>query len=236
MAAFAILFGTRHIDASERHEGIVAAIAFESVVKLFAFLAVGLFVTYGIYGGFGGVFSRAAVQSSFERLFTFEAVGGYSNWISLMLVSMIAIVVLPRQFQVLVVENVDEHHIKKAIWLFPLYLLLINLFVLPIALGGSSIFQENRRRRHVCAHRANGRAFPGAGAVRVHRRALCATGMIIVETIALATMVSNDFVMPSCCGSGACTCRTARISPASCSPSAGAPSSSSFCWGTPMSG
>ena len=141
MAAFAILFGTRHIDASERHEGIVAAIAFESVVKLFAFLAVGLFVTYGIYGGFGGVFSRAAVQSSFERLFTFEAVGGYSNWISLMLVSMIAIVVLPRQFQVLVVENVDEHHIKKAIWLFPLYLLLINLFVLPIALGGSSIFQ-----------------------------------------------------------------------------------------------
>ena len=119
------------------------------------------------------MFSRAAVQSSFERLFTFEAVGGYSNWISLMLVSMIAIVVLPRQFQVLVVENVDEHHIKKAIWLFPLYLLLINLFVLPIALGGSSIFQENRRRRHVCAHLPMAEHFPAPGAVRVHRRALC---------------------------------------------------------------
>ncbi len=197
MAAFAILFGTRHIDASERHEGMVAAIAFESVVKLFAFLAVGLFVTYGIYGGFGGVFSRAAAQTSLERLFTFEAVGGYSNWISLMLVSMIAIVVLPRQFQVLVVENVDEHHIKKAIWLFPLYLLLINLFVLPIALGGLLHFPGKTVDADTFVLTVPlAEHFPALALFAFIGGLSAATGMIIVETIALATMVSNDFVMP----------------------------------------
>jgi len=197
MAAFAILFGTRHIDASERHEGMVAAIAFESVVKLIAFLAVGLFVTYGIYGGFGEVFSRAAATTALERLFTLQAAGGYSSWISLTLVSMAAIVVLPRQFQVLVVENVDERHIKKAIWLFPLYLLLINLFVLPIAFGGLLHFPSNT---------VDADTFVLTVPMAQHFQAVAlfafigglsaATGMIIVETIALATMVSNDLVMP----------------------------------------
>jgi Na+/proline symporter/nitrogen-specific signal transduction histidine kinase len=197
MAAFAILFGTRHIDASERHEGMVAAIAFESVVKLFAFLAVGLFVTYGIYGGFGEVFSRAATDPALARLFTLEAAGGYSSWISLTLVSMAAIVLLPRQFQVLVVENVDERHIKKAIWLFPLYMLLINIFVLPIAFGGLLHFSGNT---------VDGDTFVLTVPMAEHFPAIAlfafigglsaATGMIIVETIALATMVSNDLVMP----------------------------------------
>src|SRR2546425_2023731 len=136
MAAFAILFGTRHIDASEHHEGMVAAIAFESVVKLLAFLAVGVFVTYGVYEGFGDLFSRAASSPDLAKLFTIDAGTGYTSWISLTVLAMLAIFVLPRQFQVLVVENVDERHVKKAVWLFPLYLLLINIFVLPIAFGG----------------------------------------------------------------------------------------------------
>jgi signal transduction histidine kinase/Na+/proline symporter len=197
MAAFAILFGTRHIDASERHEGMVAAIAFESVVKLFAFLAVGLFVTYGVYGGFGDVFSRAAADPAFQKLFTLSAAGGYSSWISLTLVSMAAVVMLPRQFQVLVVENVDERHVKKAIWLFPLYLLLINAFVLPIAFGGLLQFPPNS---------VDADTFVLTVPMAEHYQAIAlfafigglsaATGMIIVETIALATMVSNDLVMP----------------------------------------
>ncbi|MGH6874956.1 MAG: histidine kinase, partial [Aestuariivirgaceae bacterium] len=136
MAAFAILFGTRHIDASEHHEGMVAAIAFESGVKLLAFLAVGLFVTFGVYQGFGDLFSRAAASDEFAKLFTIGDGEGYTTWISLTVLAMLTIVVLPRQFQVLVVENVDERHVKKAVWLFPLYLLLINIFVLPIAFGG----------------------------------------------------------------------------------------------------
>ena len=120
MAAFAILFGTRHIDASERHEGMVAAIAFESVVKLIAFLAVGLFVTFGLYSGFADIFARAETTAALGRLFVIDGVAAHTSWLTLMLLAMAAIVVLPRQFQVIVVENVDERHLKKAMWLFPL--------------------------------------------------------------------------------------------------------------------
>ena len=197
MAAFAILFGTRHIDASERHEGMVAAIAFESVVKLVAFLAVGLFVTFGVYQGFGDLFSRAARSGELAKLFTIEPGTGYATWISLTLLAMVSIVVLPRQFQVLVVENVDERHVKKAIWLFPLYLLLINLFVLPIAFGGLLHFPRGG---------VDADTFMLAVPMAEHQQTLAllaflgglsaATGMIIVETVALSTMVCNDLVMP----------------------------------------
>jgi Na+/proline symporter/signal transduction histidine kinase len=197
MAAFAILFGTRHIDASERHEGMVAAIAFESVVKAAAFVAVGVFVTYKLYGGFGDVFTHAAADPALQKLFTLSAAGGDPGWIAVILLSMAAIIVLPRQFQVLVVENVDERHVRKAIWLFPLYLFVINLFVLPIAFGGLLEFP---------GHSVNADTFVLALPMKEHHQAIAlfvfigglsaATGMIVVDTIALATMVSNDLVMP----------------------------------------
>ena len=95
-----------------------------------------MFVTYGVYRGFGDLFSRAAASGDLAKLFTIDGGTGYTSWISLTVLAMVAIFVLPRQFQVLVVENVDERHVKKAVWLFPLYLLLINIFVLPIAFGG----------------------------------------------------------------------------------------------------
>ncbi|MFZ2852717.1 MAG: sodium:solute symporter, partial [Rhodocyclaceae bacterium] len=137
LAAFTIVFGTRHLDATERHEGMVAAIALESVVKLVAFLAVGVFVTYGIYDGFADIFRRVAADDGLRRLTSAIPSGqGYTGWFSLTLLAGLAILFLPRQFQIAVVENVDESHLKRAAWLFPLYLLLINLFVLPIALGG----------------------------------------------------------------------------------------------------
>ena len=197
MAAFAILFGTRHIDASERHEGMVAAIAFESVVKLAAFLAVGLFVTFGLYGGFADIFARAEASPVLARLFTIDGVASHVNWLALTVLAMTTVVVLPRQFQVLVVENVDERHVKRAMWLFPLYLLLINIFVLPIAFAGLMLFPAGTvdadtfvmtvpmlERQPLLALLA----FIGGLSA--------ATGMIIVETVALATMVSNDLVMP----------------------------------------
>ena len=138
LAAFTILFGTRHIDTAEHHEGMVAAIAFESLVKLVAFLAVGAWVTWGLYQGFGDIFARAAAEPGLEPMLApFGGVGGdYSSWIWLTILSMFAIMFLPRQFQVTVIENKDERHLKKAIWLFPLYMLAINVFVLPIAFGG----------------------------------------------------------------------------------------------------
>ncbi|MEE8393184.1 MAG: sodium:solute symporter, partial [Rhodospirillales bacterium] len=195
MAAFSILFGTRHIDATEHHEGMVAAIAFESVIKLIAFLAVGIFVTFGIFEGFGDLFGKAAEDPELRRLMTMEKAG--TNWVTLTFLSMAAIICLPRQFQMTVVENTDESHIDKAMWLFPLYLFAINLFVLPIAFGG-------------LLH------FPGGGvdadtfmlalpmsekqqwlALLVFIGGLsAATGMVIVAAVTLSTMICNDLVMP----------------------------------------
>jgi Na+/proline symporter/nitrogen-specific signal transduction histidine kinase len=198
LAAFTILFGTRHLDATERHEGMVAAIAFESIVKLAAFVAVGLFVTFGIYDGFGDIFSRAAASPDLQKLMTIEGSGvSYGSWFSLTVVSMLSIILLPRQFQIAVVENTNENHLRKAIWLFPLYLLAINVFVLPIALGGKLLFPDGS---------VDADTFVLTLPMSQHAEALAlfvfigglsaATGMVIVEAIALSTMVCNDLVMP----------------------------------------
>ena len=120
------------------HDGMVAAIAFESIIKLVAFLAAGVFVTYWMYDGLGDIFSRAAARPDLAPLFTGVGADGYGGWVTLVALSMAAILFLPRQFQILVVENVDERHLNKAVWLFPLYLLAINIFVLPIALLSGS--------------------------------------------------------------------------------------------------
>lgn len=198
LAAFTILFGTRHLDATERHEGMVAAIAFESVVKLLAFLAVGVFVTFGLYNGFGDVFAQAAAHPDLTHLFTFEqSIGTYGSWAWLMFLSMMAIMFLPRQFQVAVVENVDEDHVNKAIWLFPLYLLAINIFVLPITFGGLLHFPTGEVDPDYFVLTLPMVEQQEALALFVFIGGMsAATGMVIVETIALSTMVSNDLVMP----------------------------------------
>ena len=127
---------------------MVAAIAFESVVKLVAFLAVGFFVTFGLFGGFGDLFGQAAAAPTLAALFTLGPEQRYGSWVWLIVLSMLAIVLLPRQWQIAVVENVDERHLARAMWLFPLYLLVINIFVLPIALGRAAAV---RRRGEVDA-------------------------------------------------------------------------------------
>jgi len=203
LAAFTIIFGTRHLDASERHEGMVAAIAFESLVKLFAFLAVGAFVTWGLFDGPGDLFARARALPGVERLFTIGdggAAGIGPTWSSLVassFVAMLAILFLPRQFQVAVVENVDERHVRTAIWLFPLYLLVINLFVPSIAFGGLVRFAGMGVNPDTFVLSLPLAAGQGALALLVFVGGLsAATGMVIVETIALSTMVCNDLVMP----------------------------------------
>ncbi|MEO3428621.1 sensor histidine kinase [Pelagibius sp. CAU 1746] len=198
MAAFAILFGTRHIDASEHHEGMVAAIAFESLVKLVAFLAVGIFVTFGVNDGFGDLFRRAAADESISRLFLADSGGSYLQWITLTLLSMAAIICLPRQFQVTVVENVNERHLARAVWLFPLYLLTINIFVLPIAMSGLL---------HFPAGLVDADTFVLTIPMKEQAEFLAllafigglsaATGMVIVAAIALSTMICNDLIMPA---------------------------------------
>jgi Na+/proline symporter/signal transduction histidine kinase len=199
LAAFTILFGTRHLDAAEHHEGMVAAVAFESVVKLVAFVAVGAWVSWGLYNGFGDIFARAAEKPELgSMLAPFGGVGGdYSSWIWLTILSMFAIMFLPRQFQVTVVENKDEKHLKKAIWLFPLYMLAINIFVLPIAFGGLLHFPRGGVDADAFVLTLPMSQKQELLALVVFIGGLsAATGMVIVETIALSTMVCNDLVMP----------------------------------------
>ncbi|HYQ81179.1 MAG TPA: ATP-binding protein, partial [Anaeromyxobacteraceae bacterium] len=197
LAAFTILFGTRHLDATERHEGLVAAIAFESLVKLLAFLAVGAFVTYGVYRGFGDIFQRAQALPRLRSIMNLGSGAQYATWAHLTALSMLSILFLPRQFQISVVENVDENHLAKAIWLFPLYLLLINLFVLPLALGGLMLFPSGGVDADTFVLTLPMAQHQGALTLFAFIGGLSAgTGMVIVETIALSTMVCNDLVMP----------------------------------------
>ena len=198
LSAFAILFGTRHLEATERHEGLVAAIAFESVVKLVAFLAVGVFVTYGMYNGFGDIFAKAGANPQLKKLFVLDPGDGrYMDWAIYIFLSMMAVIFLPRQFQLAVVENVNENHLNRAAWLFPLYLFAVNIFVVPVALAGLMKFSGNgfdpdyfvltlpkAANREVLAFWAY---IGGASA---------ATGMVVVESIALSIMISNHLVMP----------------------------------------
>jgi Na+/proline symporter/nitrogen-specific signal transduction histidine kinase len=199
LAAFTIAFGTRHLDAAEHHEGMVAAIAFESLVKLLAFLAVGVFVTFGIYNGFGDLFDRVAADPKLSAMMApLEGVaGGYASWVWLTILSMLAIMFLPRQFQVTVIENTNERHLNKAIWLFPLYMLAINIFVLPIAFGGLLHFPEGKVDADTFVLTLPMFEKQEWLALLVFIGGLsAATGMVIVETIALSTMVCNDLVMP----------------------------------------
>ena len=236
LATFTILFGTRHLDASERHEGLVAAIAFESLVKLVAFLAVGVFVTWGIHDGFADIFARAGAHPRLATLFApfGGAAGSYASWAWLTVLSMLAIMFLPRQFQIAVVENVNENHIDKAIWLFPLYMLAMNLFVLPIAFGGVLHFSKCRVDPDTfvltlpMAEKQR-----GARAVRVHRRAVRGDRHGDRRD---DRAVDDGVQRPRDAGAAAHEVDAARgaprISPACCSEYGAARSSRSSCWAT----
>ncbi|MDQ1347845.1 MAG: hypothetical protein QG573_1219, partial [Acidobacteriota bacterium] len=199
LALFAILFGTRSVDLTEQHAGLVLAIAFESLVKLVAFLAVGIFVVWGLFDGLGDIFTQAAARPELAAMLS-RSDASDGDWVWMTLLSLLAFWFLPRQFQVAVVENVDERHLRTSSWLLPLYLLVINLFVLPIALAGRLTLGETG----TSAVAADGYvlALPMlAGhetlAVLVFLGGLsAATGMIIMESLALSNMVANDLVLP----------------------------------------
>ena len=164
MALFAVLFGTRHIDATEHQDGLMLAIAAESIVKLLSFLAVGIFVTFWMFDGPVALFSKAMNSPLAAAVLTREP--PLDTLLAMTLLSFFAILLLPRQFHVTVVENNDEREIKRARWLFPLYLVLINLFVVPIAIAGLLTFPAGTgRQRHVRAGAAAAGRFE-----RLHHR------------------------------------------------------------------
>lgn len=197
LAIFTILFGTRSLDPNERHEGLIAAIAFESIVKLIAFLAAGIFVVYFVFDGMGDIFAKAADNPNTAKLLTLNnAESAKSNWFWVLVLSGISVMFLPRQFHVSVVENTDVSFTRQASWLFPLYLFHICLFVLPIALGGILTLP----------HTADPDMFVlslpmhlGQGwlALLVYIGGFsAAASMVVVSVISLSIMVSNNLLMP----------------------------------------
>ena len=198
MAVFAILFGTRHLDPSEHHEGVVAAIAFESIVKLIAFVAVGIFVTFGLYDGFGDLFMKASANPDIKKLFAISPSSDYTQWVTLTILSMMAILCLPRQFHITIVENVGTHHLSKAVWMFPLYLLLINIFVLPIAVAGLLQFPSGSVDPDTFVLTLPmSTQNEGLALLAFIGGLSAATGMVIISAIALSTMICNEVLMPA---------------------------------------
>lgn len=196
MAIFAILFGTRHTDATEHHEGLIHAVAFESLVKLLAFLALGAFVTWGMFGGLGELMGHAESQLELQRQLANQDFG-QSFWAQTLL-AMLAILCLPRQFHVAVVENIHPDDASKSRWLFPLYLLAIAFFVVPLAAAGLMLFSESgvEPDTYVLAlSMASGQqwltllTFIGGFSA--------ATGMVIVAAVAVSIMISNEIVIPA---------------------------------------
>ena len=190
MALFAILFGTRNLDANERHHGIVMAIAVEAVVKLFALLAVGVFVVWGLSGGVTETLARID-KSAISH---FEVSGG--RWVGLTLLSAAAFLCLPRMFQVMVVENEEERHLRTASWAFPAYLMLMSLFVVPIAAVGLDLSPEGANPDLFVLTLPLMGGQEGLAILSFLGGFSSATSMVIVAAIAVSTMVSNHVVMP----------------------------------------
>jgi len=195
MASFAMLFGTRHIDATEHQHGLILAIAAESLIKLVAFLAVGIFVTFVMFDGPAALFAKAIEHPQAGAILA--RAPNFGTFAVMTLLSLFAILLLPRQFHVAVVENNNEDEIRRAAWLFPLYLVLINLFVVPIAIAGLLTFAPDKVDSDMYVLALPLIAGSDVLAIVAFVGGLSAgTAMVIVESVALAIMVSNDIVMP----------------------------------------
>ena len=190
LAVFTVIFGTRNLDVNERHHGVVMAIAVEAIVKLFALLAVGVFVVWGLGGGMAEMMARIDASP----IATWEVSSG--RWIGLTFLSAAAFLCLPRMFQVLVVENSDERHLATASWAFPGYLLLMSLFVVPIAVVGLDMMPAGSNPDLFVLTLPLSQGQEGLAMLSFLGGFSSATSMVIVAAIALSTMVSNHIVMP----------------------------------------
>ena len=194
LALFIIIFVFRSIETTDKHYGMMGAIAIDSVIKLIAFLAVGVFVTYGLFDGFGDILnqSESSIKQSFEQVSDDRSF----DWFIMVLLSMSAVILLPRQFQVTVAENTNESHIKTATWVFPLYLLLINIFVIPIALGGKILLPSNIDPDSYVLAMPLINGSEGLALFTFIGGFSAATGMIIVSTTALSLIATNNIFVP----------------------------------------
>ncbi len=192
LALFAMLFGTRQVDATEHHPGLMLVIAFESLVKLVAFMAVGLFVTFGLFDGFGDLSARLAAQP--ELAASRGEPSATAHYLALTVLGFFAIFCLPRQFHVAVVENGGPQDLRLARWLFPIYLVAISIFILPIANAGLVMGAGNADLFVLTLPLAAGQE--GLALFAFLGGLSAATGMVIVSAVALSTMFSNEIALP----------------------------------------
>lgn len=197
LALFASYYGNKYVDASEKRRGIVTAIAIESILKLVFFLIIGIYVTYFVFDGFDDIYTKAAVLENFDKKNSIGNLSNGLNWFFLCLISMFAIFILPRQFHTAIVENNQEKHIRTAIWLLPLYLLLFNIFVFPIAWGGNILFGTQGLNSDTYSLLIPQHFNNNCLTVLVFLGGFSAAiSMIIVSSITLATMLSNNLLIP----------------------------------------
>jgi len=194
MAIFSWAFGTRHIDATEHQEGLMLAIAAEAVVKLAAFLAVGVWVTYSLYDGPFDLIR--AITEAPEISAVFEKPLNIGNWLVMSCLSAFAVLLLPRQFHVTVTENNSDAELRRATWMFPVYLVLINLFVIPIAAAGLLRFGQDVNPDTFVLALPIDDGQPWLALFAFIGGLSAATAMVIVATVALSIMISNDIVVP----------------------------------------
>lgn len=195
LIVFTILFGTRHVDATEHQEGLMVAIAAESVVKLMAFLVVGIFIVLTWNGGPPGLYRDVQASPEIVEVFSQPFNGGI--WLTITFLSFVCAILLPRQFHVAVVENNSQDELHRAAWIFPLYLVIINLLVVPIAAAGLLAYSDGSVAPDMYVMKLP----VDSGVEWVSMLAFvgglsAATAMVIVESIALAIMVSNGVVVP----------------------------------------
>ena len=197
IALFSSYYGTKYVDASEKRLGIISAVAVESFLKLIFFIILGIFVVYGVFNGFDDIYSQAEKLPDFASKNTFNGLEGGFNWFLLSMLSMSAIFLLPRQFHTAIIENRKEKHIKTAIWLFPLYLLIFNLFVFPIAWGGKILFFGENVNPELYSILIPQKFGNTVIAAMVFFGGLSASiSMIIISSISLSIMLSNNIIIP----------------------------------------
>jgi Na+/proline symporter/signal transduction histidine kinase len=194
LACFAIMFGTRHTDATEHQDGLILAVAMESVVKLFAFLTAGVCVVWFLFDGPADLWHKASNNAPVLSALNYQT--PISRWITLTLLSAFAIIMLPRQFHVTVVENRTSKELRLAGLLFPLYLIAINIFVLPMAVAGLLTFGGNGNADLYMLSLPIAGQMPVVSLITFIGGFSAATAMVIVASVALSIMVSNDIVMP----------------------------------------
>jgi Na+/proline symporter/nitrogen-specific signal transduction histidine kinase len=197
LALFASYYGTRYVDASEKRKGIVTAVAMESILKLVFFVIIGVYVTFFVFDGFDDIYQKASLLEHFKEKNTIGGLPQAINWFLLCILSMFAIFLLPRQFQVSVIENNRENHINTAVWLFPLYLLIFNLFVYPIAWGGNILFDGKEVNSDTYSLLIPQFFNNKTLTVMVFLGGFSAAiSMIVVSSIGLSTMLTNNILIP----------------------------------------